>query len=309
MDVKPLVNTTQLNQPDISHLTHGHDSIQPTTTSIPSKNSSQSSNPSHINNQKPVQKPNPSRHTNSPHEIKPPRDTNMPTSTSESHNTNPPSNAKSLSNTNPSRNTNSSRNTNPTNKSKLPPDTKPTPNTNPPTNTNSSRKTNSTPNTNTKSNAPVPAQQHSSSQPHFPPDSFVGDHVFRHVTHYLDIKIDHSNCPGDDSCRFYIGVISHVNACTITFHGFVKPDCSEDLSLNIFSGYALNNLPAYNVILTTISNDLSYARFGILYDILSETHPNSHNFVIVFRMFNLLLCSSSLFFNFYCSELRNTNIL
>ena len=131
MDVKPLVNTTQLNQPDISHLTHGHDPIQPTTTSIPSKNSSQSSNPSHINNQKPVQKPNPSRHTNSPYEIKPPRlQTCLLAPANPITLTHRLMLNHSLTPTHASRNTNSFRNTNPTNKSKLPPDTKQTPNTN-----------------------------------------------------------------------------------------------------------------------------------------------------------------------------------
>ena len=77
----------------------------------------------------------------------------------------------------------------------------------------------------------LPAKR--SGQADFPPDSFVGDHVFRYGVHYSDIKIDHSNCHRDDSSLFYIGVIGHLKGSTITFHSLAKPDCSEDLSLKL----------------------------------------------------------------------------
>ena len=235
---------TKQNPPETTSLTKNVDPHHPRTTL--SNNSSQSRNPSDDNNQNILHNFNPTRSTNSPHITNQSHEVNPPTTTSKTRNTlstklppniNPPRNTNPTNernltlNTKRTPNTDSSCKTNPTHKT-----THPKQDTKPPTTTHSSRKTNSNHTTTTPTpgiKALVPARQSRSNQPDFPPDNFVGDRVFRYGVHYWDIKIDHSNCPGDDSCLFYIGVISHVNACTITFHGFVKSDCSEDLSLEL----------------------------------------------------------------------------
>jgi hypothetical protein len=47
------------------------------------------------------------------------------------------------------------------------------------------------------------------------------------------VEINHSQRPGDDSCLFEIGVISHVNANTVAFEGFIMPGCCEEFSLDL----------------------------------------------------------------------------
>lgn len=70
-------------------------------------------------------------------------------------------------------------------------------------------------------------------KPLFPRGSFVGDHIFRHGFHTWSVQIDHSDCPGCDSAIFEIGVISHVDGCTVAFHGYIKPGCCEDFDLEL----------------------------------------------------------------------------